>query len=124
MNWMMGAVLVATALVAAGLGLSAVLILERRVLKLPVSIFVDSVAATVFLFDGEVLVDSTPGARALIASSQSRGTAWVKLMAYLAPHFTELEARLLRLPYEGVLALASTAGSGRLWYCRPNCAAV
>ncbi len=112
MNWMMGAVLVATALVAAGLGLSAVLILERRVLKLPVSIFVDSVAATVFLFDGEVLVDSTPGARALIASSQSRGTAWVKLMAYLAPHFTELEARLLRLPYEGVLALASTAGSG------------
>jgi PAS domain-containing protein len=107
-NWMVNLDLLLMALFAAGVALACVIYLERAQKRRPVSIFAEDASATVFLFDGEVLVDSTPSARALLATNQAHGTAWVKLMAYLAPHFPDLEARLLRLAYEGALTLASS----------------
>jgi PAS domain-containing protein len=106
-DWMLELDLILMALGAAGLALIATVFFERRHRAARVTIFTEDSSATVFLFDGEVLIDSTPSARALLATSPANGSAWARLMIYLAPHFAELEARLLRLPYEGVLTLAS-----------------
>ena len=77
------------------------------------SVFDQSTLGSVFLFDGEVLIDSTPSARALLANGVFRGGQWSRLMAFLAPKFENLEAQLLRLPAEGMLTLTSAAARGR-----------
>lgn len=112
LHWLTIVELTFSALAAAGLALAALVLCERRQKAARVTIFTEDTSATVFLFDGEVLVDSTPSARALLTSSPASGSAWAKLMIYLAPHFAELEARLLQLPYEGALTLASTPARG------------
>lgn len=106
-NWAQEIDLLLIALAAAALALGAMTLLERRQARRPVTVFAEDTSATVYLFDGEVLVDSTPSARALLAASQVQGAPWVRLMAYLNPHFPELEAKLLRLPFEGAVTLAS-----------------
>jgi len=78
----------------------------------PGSIFADTGQGAVFLFDGEVLIDATPAARALLATSHNRGAPWIKLLAYLAPHFPDLPDRLLRLAQDGSVVLNSTPDSG------------
>lgn len=80
------------------------------------SVFDKTTAGSVFLFDGDVLIDSTPGGRALLASSVFRGGHWARLMAFLAPRFDNLETQLLRLPTDGMLTLTSvnTRGKGLL----------
>lgn len=104
--------LLAIALGVATLALAAVIYFERQRKGQPSTIFTEDTSATVFLFDGEVLIDSTPSARALVAASPVQGTAWVRLMTYLTPHFADLESRLLRLPYDGALTLASAPQRG------------
>lgn len=112
LDWVTSVELALTALSAAGLALAATVYCERRHRAARVTIFTEDTSATVFLFDGDILVDSTPSARALLAASPVSGSAWAKLMIYLAPHFAELEARLLQLPYEGALTLASAPARG------------
>ncbi|PZQ97706.1 MAG: diguanylate cyclase [Cereibacter sphaeroides] len=63
---------------------------------------------TIFIFDGETLVDASPGARALLSAAPVRGTPWRRLMAFLAPRFPGFEARLAGLAAEGRFVLAST----------------
>lgn len=111
-NWVLELNLLGIALGVASLALGGVIYFERNRKSQPVTIFTEDTSATVFLFDGEVLIDSTPSARALVAASPVQGSAWVRLMTYLTPHFAELEARLLRLPYEGALTLASAPQRG------------
>lgn len=108
-----GLIPVVAALAAAGLGLAAFSALERRGKDRRSSIFGDHGASTVFLFDGEVLVDSTPSAKALLNASQVMGGAWVKVHAYLSTRFPDLEAQIARLPAEGSLTIASSPGVGR-----------
>ena len=112
MDWIAGLGVVLTAVAAA---IGGVLILAvwpngggvRRG-----SIFADAGPGAIFLFDGDVMIDATPGARALLAVSHSRGGPWVKLMSYLAPHFPDIEARLLRLHQDGSLTLTSSPARG------------
>lgn len=111
-NWMLELDLLLMALAAAGLALGATVYFERRTKRAPATIFTEDTSATVYLFDGEVLIDSTPSARALLVTSQVQGSAWAKLMTYLAPHFVDLEAKLMRLPFEGALTLASAPTRG------------
>ncbi|MGV8985709.1 MAG: PAS-domain containing protein [Cypionkella sp.] len=111
-NWVFETELLLTALIVAVLALGTMAFLERREKRLPVTIFTEDTSATVYLFDGDVLIDSTPSARALLASIQAQGTAWVKLMSYLVPHYPDLEAKLLRLPFEGALTLVSAPHKG------------
>jgi PAS domain-containing protein len=112
MEWQLVAVLIGTAMLAAALGSMGVLVLDRRRQMAPVSIFADACSGTVFLFDGEVLVDSTPSARALLMSSPIRGSALARFKSYLATHFSDLDEHLLRLPHEGAITMTSTAGNG------------
>ncbi len=68
---------------------------------------------SVFLFDGDVLIDSTPEARALLASGAMRGGPWARLMAFLAVRFADVEAELQRLPDTGTVTLTSLPERGR-----------
>ena len=79
----------------------------------PSSIFSEQPVATVFLFDGEVLVDSTPSAKALLNATQASGSAWIKVHAYLGRYFPDLDVQLARLPAEGAMTLSSAPGEGR-----------
>ncbi len=68
---------------------------------------------TVFLFDGERLVDATAPARALLAASTVEGTPWAQLVAYLAPQFPDIGARLAALKDSGPLT-CNGKGADRL----------
>ena len=74
------------------------------------SLFHRDKTATVFLFDGEALLDATPSARFLLASSVVRGGPWFRFLARLGPMFPELEARVLTLPTDGQFLLPSRTG--------------
>lgn len=69
------------------------------------SIFSQSTAASVFLFDGDALVDATPSARALLPGSP-RG-AWFDMLTRLEPMFPGLSQRLEGLQREGRFVLCS-----------------
>ena len=113
LDWIQGSVAVFAALGAAALGTFAMVFYEGRARVRSTSIFADQPAATVFLFDGETLVDSTPSARALLAASQSMGSTWVRVHSYLGRYFPDLETHMSRLSTEGALTLASAPGEGR-----------
>ena len=108
-DWVLGLGLVLTAALSATGGVLLLIFLTDRSQALARSIFAEtgSGAGTVMLFDGEVLIDSSPGARALLTANHARGGPWLKLMSYLAPHFPDLESQFLRLPHEGSLTLTS-----------------
>ncbi|MCU0901600.1 MAG: PAS-domain containing protein [Cypionkella sp.] len=76
------------------------------------SIFDERQKGTLFLFDGETLVDCTPGGRAVLAASPAPGPPWAKLLAYLSKSFPTIEEHLARLPAEGALTLASEDTAG------------
>ncbi|MBN2631184.1 MAG: PAS-domain containing protein [Rhodobacteraceae bacterium] len=77
------------------------------------SIFDDRQKTTLFLFDGESLVDCTPGGRAVLSASPAEGSAWVKLLAYLGTIFPEIDKHLARLEAEGAVTLATEDSSGQ-----------
>ena len=112
LDWTLITVSIVAALVAGGLATLALTYIERRAKAGPVSIFAEQSANTVFLFDGETLVDGTPSARTLLATSQTMGGPWVKVMAYLSPNFPDIEEQLRRLTVEGSITVASTPGLG------------
>ncbi|MDZ4312247.1 MAG: PAS-domain containing protein [Cypionkella sp.] len=91
---------------AASIAMIVLWVLPPRESPTQTSIFAETAPETVFLFDGETLIDSTASARALLAASPMKGAAWGRLMAFLAARFENLEAQLLRVPIEGAIELA------------------
>jgi PAS domain-containing protein len=65
---------------------------------------------TVFLFDGQDLVDATDSARALLAGPRVDARPWTRLMSYLAPHFPNAALELADLASRGQIML--TGGNG------------
>ncbi len=112
-DWVVYLFVVLTALATGVLGCTTIMWIERRGKKAPISIFADQAAATVFLFDGDVLIDSTPSAKALLSASQTLGGPWIKAMAYLSAYFPDVEDQLQRLTVEGGVTMASEPGRGR-----------
>lgn len=99
--------LVATALLIALSGLFAAAALSSRTAerdKKP-SIFTQSTSETVFLFDGENLLDATASARALLTGS-ARG-AWFDMVSRLEPMFPGFSQRVEGLQREGRFVLCS-----------------
>ncbi len=111
-DWILAAGIVFTSVLAAAGGILVLTALPARSARPPGSIFGQMANGAVFLFDGEFLVDSTPGARALLAGSHIRGGPWIKLKAYLTPHFPDLEDRVKRLARDGSFTLTSTPDVG------------
>ncbi|MDT8857575.1 PAS-domain containing protein [Paracoccaceae bacterium Fryx2] len=106
-DWVLGLELLATAVFAAVAGLLALAALQARGAASRGAIFTETAGGTTFLFDGETLVDATPGARALLAQSHGKGSPWARLLAVLGPRFPAFETRLGALSGEGRIALAS-----------------
>ena len=77
------------------------------------SVFTGAVEQTVFLFDGNVLVDCSPDGRGLLATSAIQGGPMPKLMGYLALHFADVETQLHRLPAEGRITMVSRESSAQ-----------
>ncbi|RGP35831.1 PAS-domain containing protein [Pseudotabrizicola alkalilacus] len=77
------------------------------------SIFDERQKGTLFLFDGETLVDCTPGGQAVLGASNVPGTPWVKLLAYLSAAFPQIDQQLAKLEEEGVVTLASEDSYGQ-----------
>ncbi|MEZ5798662.1 MAG: PAS-domain containing protein [Paracoccaceae bacterium] len=73
------------------------------------SIFAAATPNTVFLFDGDDLVDATPAARAMVGTADTPAGAWFRLVSLLEPMFPGLAIRLEGLPREGRFVLCSRA---------------
>lgn len=101
-----------SALVAGVIGTVIIILVERHAKTKPSTIFSDQAVSATFLFDGDLLVDSTPSARALLAASPTIGGPWIKVLAYLAPYFPDFERQFPRLSTEGSLTFASSPSAG------------
>lgn len=97
---------------AAVLALGAVAMIERRLNRNRAGLFSDIAVGTVFLFDGDVLLDASAGARALLSASRAEGSAWQRFLAYAAPRFPGVEAQMDRLADLGRVSLASPGADG------------
>jgi PAS domain-containing protein len=111
MDWLLGVGLVATAVLAALLGVVVLAAIQGRATDHRKSIFTDEKSGTVFLFDGDTLIDASPSGRALLSASSVRGGPMIRLMAYLQPRFPDLERRLIALAGVGRFSLASEGDS-------------
>lgn len=112
-DWTLTLLAVFAAVLAGMVGTFIVIAAERAAKSRPATIFTDQSGATIFLFDGEILVDSTPSARALLAASSTMGGPWVQVLSYLAPYFPDFELQARRLATEGLVTLASTPAAGK-----------
>ena len=106
-DWVLGLGLIATAFTAALIGIAILAAIQGRAAIAGKSIFAEGPSGTMFLFDGDTLLDATPSGRALLSASAVRGGPMPRLLAYLQPRFPDLEQRLIGLSGEGRLALAS-----------------
>ncbi|MCU0815434.1 MAG: PAS-domain containing protein [Cypionkella sp.] len=86
----------------AGLVLSG---LKGRDGNQPKGLFHDRSDGTIFLFDGDVLIDASPSARALLSGVNIPSSAWSKLMAYIEPLFPEAARHLADLQNTGLVVL-------------------
>lgn len=108
-DWVLGLELTTTAVISALLGVLVLVFFQPRGSKENETIFADRAGETSFLFDGEFLVDATPGARALLSLNQLKGSPWSRLLTYLGPRFPGVENDIARLPSEGCITLTSAA---------------
>ncbi len=97
--------LTAVGAVLAAVGLLLVLSSRDRVRR--DIMFGDASDGTVFIFDGEVLVDATPQARSLLAAAPVRGSSWQRLMGFLAPSFPGFDDQMAKLAAKGRIVLES-----------------
>ena len=113
MDWTLALGLIGVAGLAALVGVFGLQMLASGPIAPRAGLFSQTNPGSVFLFDGDVLIDSSPGARALLSSGVSRGAPWVRLMAFLALRFDDAEQELSRLAETGNLTLASRPDRGR-----------
>jgi PAS domain-containing protein len=109
-DWTFALGLVVTATLVALASLVFLSAFQNRRPQVTDSVFQPDPQATVFVFDGEAMIDATPSARFMLASSVVRGGPWLRLLAKLGPMFPELEARILTLQTEGQFILPSKHG--------------
>ena len=111
-DWALGVGLFSSTLLAALVGIVILAALQSRAAAPANGIFADHKTGTVFLFDGDTLMDASPSGRALLSASAVRGGPMIRLMAYLQPRFPDLERRIIGLSGAGLVTLASEDGTG------------
>ncbi len=74
------------------------------------TLFREGEDATVFLFDGERLVDATPSGYRFLSGSRAIDAPWIGLLERLAPRFDNLAGRLAQVAMTGSLVLTASAG--------------
>ncbi len=112
-DWALGASVLLTALLAAMTGIWFLALIARNTARDSRSVFQDTHRSdTLFVFDGETLIDASPAGRALLSAAPMRGSAWQRLMGFLALRFPQIDTRLANLQTEGRIALNGSTGSG------------
>jgi PAS domain-containing protein len=109
MDWSLAFGIVVTASLIAMASLVALAALPGRAPDQAGSIFTGATPQTVFLFDGDVLVDATPSARAMLAgvADDRAGAAWIAALSRLEPIFPGLAMRIDGVQREGRFVLCS-----------------
>lgn len=109
------AIIGAMAFAASLAGLAVLAMMLGRWRPASPSLFAEAPDTAVFLFDGDALLDATPGAREVLAHSPARdGCARSRLLAWAAPRFPGIGAALARVEAEGRVRLESTEGGAPL----------
>ncbi len=85
------------------------------------TIFSEATPDTVFLFDGDALVDATPAAREMLDDDSMSGGPWFRLLAQLEPIFPGLSLRIEGLQREGRFVLCSHEGMDPPLVLRAEC---
>lgn len=101
-----------TAVFSAMSALLLVFAIQAQSRKTREPLFEDRQNATIFLFDGDVLVDCTPGARAMLAASPAAGGPWPKMIAQISGFFPEASRHLDSLSEAGAITLEGEDGDG------------
>lgn len=99
-------------LIAAFLSLLIVAPLTKTRMVAGDSLFAADQIGTVFIFDGETLVDCSPAGRVLLASAPALDTPRKRLLAALGSKFPDLEGHLNALETVGTLNLTTTQDTG------------
>lgn len=113
MSFILAAGLVATAFLTALAALVLLRVFDLRGTAKVQSLFTDQSTGSVFLFDGETLVDLSPQARALLSSIPGPGAPFARLQRYLATPFPDLAKQLETLPERGRADLVSDPAANR-----------
>ena len=118
MDWLYAIVLVLIAFLTALAGLISISAFRGPLKANPQSIFAATTGGdvgfgTVFLFDGDTLVDATAGAKLILASSPGQGSKWTRLLGYLSMYFPDVETQLERLSEEGQIILEGKSAQGK-----------
>lgn len=112
-DWALVLSLLLTAFAAAAGAVFLLAVITPRATSAKASVFSGPEApATLFVFDGEVLIDASPSGRALLAAAPFRGSAWQRLMGFLESRFPQIGERLAHLDVEGRVALNGTQSDG------------
>lgn len=96
MTWPLFLLIAATSGGAVTLGLLAMYLYGTLVpVTLPrASIFSDTEARPVFVFDGHVLLDASPAGRSILTRAIGTAAPWEGLMGFLAPRFPDLVCQI------------------------------
>lgn len=113
MDWLLALGMLLIAFFAAVAGLLTVNAIQGPVKRPVTSVFTETTPGTIFMFDGETMIDSTEGARMILASSQVRGGNWLRLISHLSKYFPNIEEKLKSLTTVGTLALDATDAKGK-----------
>lgn len=112
-DWMLATGLLGVAILSALAGVFGLHLLASGRITPRTGLFQQEKPGAMFLFDGEVLIDSTPDARALLSGGAARGSSWARLMAFLTLRFADPHAELLRLTETGDVTLFSLPDRGQ-----------
>ncbi len=101
-----------TIVIAAFLGILIITPLARTHIAAGKSLFSANQVGTLFIFDGENLVDCSPAGRVLLASAPSFETPRKCLLAALGTRFPDLETHLQSLEANGTINLTAVQDNG------------
>lgn len=108
LDWVSYAAVAGSSLSASVVALAGLSTLQNRRRPRRSGPFGDDRDGTVFLFDGEELVDASDAGRMLLACGQCEGrTAWQRLLSFVSPRFPDFATRLERLPALGRFMLSA-----------------
>ncbi|MFC2970008.1 PAS-domain containing protein [Acidimangrovimonas pyrenivorans] len=108
LDWASYASVAGSSLSASVMALAGLSIWQNRRRQRPGGAFGEDAAGTVFLFDGEDLVDASDAGRMLLGCDRLEGrTAWHRLLSFVAPRFPDFAPRLARLPELGRFVLSA-----------------
>ena len=107
-DWVLAAGMALSAVLAAVGGVLILAALQAGSRRMAHGVFTGTPDEVSFLFDGQDLLDATPGARQVLALGPEVDNPHARMIGALSQRFPRLEDRLARLPVEGRFVLASS----------------